>query len=130
VQESDDQRAIRELVGEWMAATKRGDTQTILGLMTDDAVFLVPGRPPMDRAAFESAAASQAGEQATVEGVSDIKEIHVEGQIAYLWSHLTVTITPPRGAAPIQRAGHTLTVLRKLRGRWLLARDANLLTKV
>jgi hypothetical protein len=27
----------------------------------------------------------------------------------------------------MQRQGHTLTVLRKVQGRWLLARDANLL---
>ena len=61
---------------------------------------------------------------------SDIKEIYVEGSVAYLWSHLTVTVTPPRGGTPIRRAGHTLTVFRKSEGRWLLARDANLLIKV
>jgi hypothetical protein len=27
----------------------------------------------------------------------------------------------------VERSGHTLTVLRKEQGRWLLARDANLL---
>lgn len=30
-----------------MAATKVGDVDTALSLMTDDVVFLVPGRPPM-----------------------------------------------------------------------------------
>jgi len=32
------------------------------------------------------------------------------------------------GRAPMQRAGHTLTVLRRVSGKWLLARDANLLS--
>ena len=41
--ESEDHLAIRAVVGEWMAATKRGDTQAVLNLMTDDAVFLVAG---------------------------------------------------------------------------------------
>jgi hypothetical protein len=30
----------------------------------------------------------------------------------------------------MRRAGFTLTILRKENGRWLLARDANLLTEV
>jgi ketosteroid isomerase-like protein len=45
-------------------------------------------------------------------------------------NYLTVTVTPP-GAAPIRRAGWTLTILRKTdAGKWVLARDANLMTKV
>ena len=129
-EESEDQRAIRAVVAEWMAATKRNDSQAVLDLMTDDVVFLVAGQPPMDKAAFRSAAASSpSAERPTFEGVSDIKEIHVAGDVAYLWSHLTVTVTP-HGGEPIKRAGHTLTIFRKIDGRWLLARDANLLVKV
>jgi hypothetical protein len=40
---------------------------------------------------------------------------------------LTVVVTPPGGASPMTRAGHTLTILHKQDGKWLLARDANLL---
>ena len=130
MQESEDQRAIRALVQEWMAATTRGDTEVVLDLMTDDVVFLVPGQKPMDKAAFQAAAKAQTGTQPKFDGVSDIKEIHVEGTTAYMWSYLSVTVTPSPGAAPFQRTGHTLTVFRKVRGRWLLARDANLLVKV
>jgi uncharacterized protein (TIGR02246 family) len=129
VQESEDQIAIRALVAEWMAATKRGDNEAVLDLITDDAVFLVAGQPPMDKRAFASASRARPGERPTFDAVSDIQEIHVEGSTAYMWSKLTVTITPP-GAAPIHRAGHTLTVFRKARGRWRLARDANLLVRV
>jgi ketosteroid isomerase-like protein len=64
-----------------------------------------------------------------IEGKSDIKEVRVEGDMACMWSHLTVVVTPP-GAPAIRRAGHTLTVLRRVSGRWLLARDANLLVKL
>lgn len=128
--ESEDQRAIRAVVGEWMAATKRGDTEAVLALMTDDVVFLIPGQPPMDKAAFRAAAVSLSDQRPTFDGVSDIKEICVEGHIAYLWSHLAVTVTSPHGGEPIKRAGHTLTIFRKVGGRWRLARDANLLVKV
>jgi uncharacterized protein (TIGR02246 family) len=129
MQESSEQRAIRAVVAEWMAATKRGDHEAVLNLMTDDVVFLRPGEPPMNKAAFAEAARSQGGQHLSIDGVSDIQEIHVDGNTAYLWSHLTVTVTPPRGAPPTRRDGHTLTVFRKVQGRWLLARDANLLVK-
>ena len=59
---------------------------------------------------------------------SEIKEIRVAGDHAYVWSHLSVVVTPPGGGAPTTRAGHTLSVFRREDGKWLLARDANLLT--
>ncbi|HUQ53794.1 MAG TPA: SgcJ/EcaC family oxidoreductase [Gammaproteobacteria bacterium] len=52
---SADERAIRALVATWLAATKRGDTDAVLELMTDDALFLVAARPPMNKAAFAAA---------------------------------------------------------------------------
>jgi ketosteroid isomerase-like protein len=57
-------------------------------------------------------------------------EVQVSGDMAFLWSRLSVSVTPPGADAPIERAGHTLTVFRRVDGRWLLARDANLLVVV
>ena len=122
---SDDERAIRELVARWMAASQAGDTQTVLGLMTDDVVFMVPGREPFGKQEF--AAASQGMQDVRIEGRSDIRELQVLGDWAYLRSYLEVSVTPPAGNT-VRRAGYTLTILRKQPdGRWLLARDANLL---
>jgi uncharacterized protein (TIGR02246 family) len=39
-----DEQAIRDVVSTWMAATKGGDIETVLTLMTDDVVFLAPGQ--------------------------------------------------------------------------------------
>lgn len=126
-----DEQAIRGVVAAWTDATRRGDIETVLGLMTDDALFLVAGRPPMDKAAFAAAARAQSGAVApTIDGQSDIREVKVEGNLAYLWSQLTVTVTPQDGSPSMRREGHTLTVFRKENERWLLARDANLLVKV
>jgi uncharacterized protein (TIGR02246 family) len=123
-----DEDQIRALVATWMEATRRGDVQAVLDLMTEDVVFLVPGRPPMRKADFAAAAQAQAsGSAPTFDGQSDIQEIQVCGDWAFLWTRLRVVTTPPDGSPKTERAGHTLTVLRKLGGRWLLARDANLL---
>ncbi len=42
-----DEQEIRQLVVTWMAATKAGDIDTVLSLMAEDVVFLVPGQAPM-----------------------------------------------------------------------------------
>jgi uncharacterized protein (TIGR02246 family) len=123
---TDDERAIRDLVATWMAASQSGDTAKVLSLMADDVVFQVPGREPFGKAAF--AAMSQGMKGVRMEGSSDIRELRVLGDWAYLRNHITMTVTPP-GGRPVRRAGTTLTILRKENGRWLLARDANLLTE-
>lgn len=124
---TEDERAIRELAATWMTASQAGDIDTVLGLMTDDVVFMVPGREPFGKAAFAAASLSMKGLR--IEGKSDIRELAVLGDWAYLRNYLEVAITPP-GSAPVKRTGYTLTILRKQPdGRWLLARDANLLTQ-
>jgi len=125
---TEDERAIRELVATWMSASRAGDTETVLSLIADDAQFMVVGQQPFGKDAFR--AASQGQKDLAIEGTSDIREITVLGDWAWLRTYLTVTVTPPGGAV-IRRAGWTLTILRKTdAGRWVLMRDANLMTKV
>jgi uncharacterized protein (TIGR02246 family) len=125
---TDDERAIRDLVATWISASRAGDVAAVIDLMTDDAVFMVPGREPFGKDAF--AAAAQGMRSVQMEGTSDVRELQVLGDWAYLRNYLTVTVTPP-GGAPMRRAGWTLTILRKgADGRWRLARDANLLSEV
>ena len=124
---TEDERAIRDLVSTWMAASQAGDIHTVLGLMADDVVFTVASREPFGKAEF--AAASRGMTNVKMEGTSDIRELQVLGDWAYLRNYLTVTVTPPSGK-PMRRAGWTLTILRKTSGKWLLARDANLMTEV
>jgi uncharacterized protein (TIGR02246 family) len=123
-----EEMAIRAVVAEWIAASRRGDAQAVLNLVTDDVLFLQPGHEPMDRAAFEAASRVQSSRKLQIDVDSDIREIQVEGNMAFLWSKLAVTVTPAEGSA-VRREGHTLTIFRKRDGRWLLARDANMLVQ-
>jgi len=122
---TDDERAIRELVDRWMEASKAGDTAAVLELMTDDVVFMTPGREPFGKDEFKTLSASMAGMR--MDGSAEIRELRVAGDWAWIRNHIDLAITPAGGGEPVRRSGDTLTILRKCDdGRWRLARDANL----
>src|SRR4249919_3689102 len=114
----DDEQDIRDLVSRWMAATKAGDSAAVLDLMTDDAVFLVAGQPPFGKAHFAEATAAQRHASVAFDGKSEVIEIKVLGDWAYLLSRLTVTSTQPGSDKASIRSGHTLSILRKQDGKW------------
>jgi uncharacterized protein (TIGR02246 family) len=74
---TDDERAIRNLVETWIAASKAGDLETVLGLMADDVIFMAPGQKPFGKEAF--AAASGKLKNVGFEGRSEIQEIRALG---------------------------------------------------
>jgi uncharacterized protein (TIGR02246 family) len=122
-----DEREIRELVTAWMEHTRAGRPDKVLELMTEDAVFLQPGRAPMiGKAAFAESLKNASKGPVAFDGKSEIREVRIMGEWAFMWTHLILTLRAP-GDAPMMRTGHTLTVLRKENGHWKLARDANLL---
>jgi len=61
--------------------------------------------------------------------VGAFAEVQVMADWAYLRNYLQVSVSPPNGGPLVHRSGYTLTIFRKQSdGRWLLARDANLMT--
>ena len=121
-----DEDAIRDLITTWIAATKAGDTQTVLRLIHDDALFMVPGVPPFGKTAF--AQASNTMKDISFEGESEVLEIEVLANVAWCRTRLSISMTPV-GGQTMRRSGYTLTIFRKNSdGRWVLFRDANLLT--
>ena len=124
--ESDEQQ-IRRLVEEWHGHTAQGELDAILGLMTEDAVFLGCGLPPMSKSEFAAGFRAWAG-KTRIESKFDIKDIHASGDIAYAWSYISIVMTATETGRSTAREGHVLSVFRKSSsGRWLLARDANLM---
>jgi uncharacterized protein (TIGR02246 family) len=125
---STDERAIRDLYATWRDAMLEEDLHALLELVTDDAVFLVPGQPPVRGKQQFAELFEAARGQFRIEFQSEFDEISLHDGWAYVCSRLAVAMTPKSGGAPVRRAGHTLTVLRKrVDGRWAVARDANLL---
>ena len=123
-----DEQAIRELIATWMRASMAGDTDTVLSLMADDAVFMVAGQEPFGKAAFAAAAKRMHGMR--LEGTAEVRELQVQGDLAFSRTYLQVTMTPSSGRA-VRRHGYAMTIFRKgPDGLWRLARDANLLATV
>jgi uncharacterized protein (TIGR02246 family) len=124
---SDDEKEIRGVIDRWMAATRAGNIDDVLSLMTDDVVFLVAGVPPFGKREFRENSAQHADKSLEFDGTSEVIEIKVIGDHAYVINKLSV-VTRQSEREQMSRSGYTLTIFRKDNGEWLLARDANLLT--
>jgi uncharacterized protein (TIGR02246 family) len=124
---SPDERAIRDVIAKWLSASATGDTETVLSLMSNDVEFLVAGR---SFGKEEFSAGQNALATHRIEASSDVREVVVSGDLAYARTELTVTMTPLAGGESVRRKGPTLSIFRRGQdGRWVLARDANLLAR-
>lgn len=123
-----DEQAIRHLVSTWLTASENGKTEEVLKLMSEDVIFLMPGQPPMRKRDFISG--QSALKDVDIQATADIREIKVFGDWAYCWNNLAVSVTPRNGSPPVKRVGNVVSILRKEADRWVIFRDANMLTVV
>ena len=123
-----DENAIRNVVAQWHRATAASDVDTVLGLMSEDAVFLVPGKPPIKgRSTFEKGLRSLLKSH-SVDSTGEVLECVVSDDLGYCLTQLTVRMTPLSGGKADVRTGSALSIFRKQAGgSWVLVRDANLL---
>ena len=126
---ADDEAAIRALLKEWLTAIRAGNFRAAADLLTEDAVLLGAERPPIGKASFVAAAA-QPNSASIQDFAGDIRNIHVDENVAYMWADLSFTSTASRWAPPARRKGHSLAIFRKEHGRWLLARSADMSIRV
>jgi uncharacterized protein (TIGR02246 family) len=120
----DDERQIRKLIDAWIAASNARDLPALMGMMTDDVVFMTPGRAPFGKAEF--AADSQRMRSVAIDARAQVQEIEVFGSRAYIRNHIQVELSSHVGPAK-RMSGYAMSVLRKEPdGRWRIARDANL----
>jgi uncharacterized protein (TIGR02246 family) len=120
----DDERQIRKLIGSWIAASNARDLPALMDMMTDDVVFMTPGRAPFGKAEFAADVERMKG--VSIDARVEVQEIEVFGPRAYVRNHVRVELTSP-GQAPKRVSGFAMSVLRKeADGRWRIARDANL----
>jgi uncharacterized protein (TIGR02246 family) len=122
--DEDDARQIRELIDSWIAASNGRDLPALMGMMTDDIVFMTPGRAPFGKAEFASDVERM--KSVAIAARVEVQEIEVFGPRAYIRNHVRVEIAAP-GQTPKRMSGYAMSILHKeADGRWRIARDANL----
>lgn len=125
-----DEQAVREAHSAWIDAVNSGDLARLLVMITDDVVFLNPGEGCVGRDGFPTKF-SAAHKQLRICCVSELTEVVVVGEVAYTLSRDSLPVSPRAGAEETRLAGDRMTIYRKQPdGRWLLARDANVLSPV
>jgi uncharacterized protein (TIGR02246 family) len=97
------ERQIRELIDSWIAASNAHDVAALIGMMTDDIVFLTPGRAPFGKAEF--AADVERRKSVAIAARVEVQEIEVSGPRAYVRNHIRVELTrvKRRGGCPDMR---------------------------
>ena len=90
---TDDEGQIRKLVESWIAASKARDLPALLDMMTDDIVFMTPGRSPFGKAEF--AADSERMTGMPVDASAEVQEIEIFGSRAFIRNHIRAELTAP-----------------------------------
>jgi uncharacterized protein (TIGR02246 family) len=123
-----DEKLIRNLIALWHSATAAGDVDTVLGLMTEDVIFLSAGQPPMRGRETFATGLRGLFSQRRIESTFEIQEIIISGDLAYAWTQIHVRIITRESGDTMVREGNALSILRKeTDGEWRVTRDANML---
>jgi uncharacterized protein (TIGR02246 family) len=126
-----DEKSIREVLTRWHAATAEGDVDSVLELMSEDAIFLVPGQPPMRGRQEFGTRLRKILQTHRIDSSGEVQEIAVSGDLAYCWAVLEVKVIPLAGGEAIERSGNALSIFRRQAdGSWVLVRDANLIAAI
>lgn len=122
-----DEQAIRTVIEKWLRASAAADVETMLSLLAEDMVFIVPGQPPFGKKEFKAAwEGPMKGAKVTTE--AQVEEVLISGDFGCTRTRLAIRISTADGSTSSAK-GYTMTLFRKQSdGRWLFARDANLLT--
>ena len=124
---TDDEQAIRKLTEDWLAAVRAKDIPRLAGMVTDDAVFLPPGFPPIrGKQAVKTMYETFFPQFSSVEQTVSLEEVQVAGDWAFAWGTEQFTLVPRAGGAPIEMQGKGMSILsRQPDDSWKFARGIN-----
>lgn len=123
---ADDLRQIEDLHRRDRAASLARDIDTLVSLMDEDVVLIMPGGPPMRGRAALAAALKASFEDTRpdkiLEYVHEFEEVRVVGDWAFEWGSYRGTTQKPDGTK-VRESGHLMRILRRQpAGGWNVAR--------
>ncbi len=114
-----DAEAIMMLLTEYDAAATAGNVDAVMALYADDAVSMPPDAPARTGKEEIRAAFVAVLEENTVQLTSQVDEVRVSGDLAFLRAAYDETVTPKAGGEPTQLHGKWLVILeRQPDGSW------------
>jgi uncharacterized protein (TIGR02246 family) len=125
--EGNDRQAIEALMQRWLAAVQRKDIASLLDMITDDAVFLPPGLPPVrGKREVEALYGRFFPQFSRVEQTASMEELIVAGDWAFSWGFESFVLQAQAGGPEIRMQGKGMSVLqRQPDGSWKYARGIN-----
>jgi uncharacterized protein (TIGR02246 family) len=114
--------AIDALFAEWKTAMTRGDVDTLLSLITDDAEFWTHGAAPVK--GRDAVRALFVAFFSTVSMRQEFEELErlVDGDFAFVRGFETNVLTPRTGEGPVEVHQRAFMLLRCAGGKWRFAR--------
>ncbi len=118
-----DERAVRALVEQEVAAANKGDVDVLVSLWTEDAVRMQPNGPAVIGKEALEAQYRSIFEYVTLEYAVVLEEVVVAGEWGFGRGTYTVTATPRAGGEPSEDRGKFIDIYRRLPdGTWKYAR--------
>lgn len=126
MKESQDKELVEQLINRWRDAARAKQINQILDMITDDAVFLAPGAPPLRGKEAVSRVYQNVFAQFEVEQDFQLEEVQIVGDFAFAWGVDSATVKPLAGGDAVSQRGHGMMILRRdSTGAWKFARGIN-----
>ena len=124
---SDDRTIIQAIMARWAAAIRARDATALGSMVTEDAVFLPPGYPPIrGKRSIEVMYHAFFPQFSRVELNTVVEELEVAGDWAFVWGSENMVLVPQSGGSPIELQGRGMSILkRQPDGSWKIARGIN-----
>jgi uncharacterized protein (TIGR02246 family) len=120
-----DRNAVAAMTTRWLTALHAKDIRALMSMLSDDCIFISPGRDPLrGKAAAEALYRTLFDSYADIQQAVTVEEIQVAGDWAFSWGREQLRIGFTAGTVEFE--GHGLAVLhREPDGGWLFVRGIN-----
>jgi uncharacterized protein (TIGR02246 family) len=121
-----DKQLVQQLINRWRDAACAKQIDLLLEMITDDAVFLSPGAPPLRGKEDLLRVYQNVFAQYEVDQDFQLEEVQITGDFAFAWGVDSATIKPIQDGDPVTYRGHGMMILRRdSTGAWKFARGIN-----